>query len=120
MPLLTLPSDERYTRTSRLSTGKWVKIRVAESGVYKLTAKALRSMGFNDPQAVRLFGYGGNVLPETKLQNLTDDLPEQPLWREGNDLLFYAKGPVEWKRSGKMFIQDVNTYSDYGYYFLTD
>ena len=120
MPLLTLPSDERYTRTSRLSTGKWVKIRVAESGVYKLTAKALRSMGFNDPQAVRLFGYGGAVLPETNLQNLTDDLPEQPLWRVGNDWLFYAKGPVEWKRNGKMFIQDVNTYSDYGYYFLTD
>lgn len=119
-PLLTLSSDERYTRTSMLSTGKWVKIRVSESGVYKLTAKALRSMGFNDPQAVRLFGYGGTVLPETNLQNLTDDLPEQPLWRVGNDFLFYAKGPVDWKRSGKGFVQSVNTYSDYGYYFLTD
>ena len=120
VPILTLSSDERYTRTSVLSNGKWVKIRVAESGVYKLTAKTLRSMGFNDPQAVRLFGYGGAVLPETNLQNLTDDLPEQALWQEGSDLLFYAKGPVEWKRVGKKFIQDVNTYSDYGYYFLTD
>ena len=120
VPTPTLSANERYTRTSMLSSGKWVKIRVSESGVYKLSAKALRSMGFNDPQTVRLFGYGGTVLPETNLQNLTDDLPEQPLWSVGNDLLFYAKGPVDWKRSGKKFIQDVNTYSDYGYYFLTD
>ena len=120
LPTPTLSVNERYTRTSMLSSGKWVKIRVSESGVYKLSAKALRSMGFKDPQAVRLFGYGGAVLPETNLQNLTDDLPEQPLWSVGNDLLFYAKGPVDWKRTAKGLVQEVNTYSDYGYYFLTD
>ena len=120
LPTPALSLNERYTRTSMLSTGKWVKIRVPESGVYKLTAKALRSMGFSDPQAVRLFGYGGTVLPETNIQNLTDDLPEQPLWQAGNDLLFYAKGPVGLKRSGKKFVHELNTYSDYGYYFLTD
>ena len=113
-------SNSRYTRTSMLSSGKWVKIRVKESGVYKISSRMLRSMGFNDPQAVRLFGYGGAVLPETNLHNLTDDLPEQPLWLVGNDLLFYAQGPVGWKRTTKGFEQSVNTYSDYGYYFLTD
>ena len=117
----TNPSVESiYTRNSVLSSGKWVKIRVTESGVHKLTAKALRSMGFNDPKSVRLFGYGGAVLPETNLQNLTDDLLEQPLWQVGNDLLFYAQGPVTWKRTADGFEHSVNTYSDYGYYFLTD
>ncbi len=115
-----LPADSVYTRNSILSSGKWVKIRVSESGVHKLTAKSLRSMGFNDPSMVRLFGYGGSVLPETGLQDLVDDLPEQALWREGNDLLFYANGPVEWERTDKGFVHNVNTYSDYGYYFLTD
>ena len=113
-------ADSVYTRNSVLSDGKWVKIKVAESGVYRLTAKTLRSMGFKDLQAVRLFGYGGAVLPETNIQELTDDLPEQPLWREGDNLLFYAKGPVDWTRTDNGFVHSVNTYSDYGYYFLTD
>lgn len=115
-----LRPDSIYTRTSVLSQGKWVKIRVAQSGVHKITAKALRSMGFNDIEAVRLFGYGGSVLPERDIHLLADDLPEQPLWRDGTNLFFYARGPVDWKRTGKGFVHTVNTYSDYGYYFLTD
>ena len=77
-------------------------------------------MGFKNIEAVRLFGYGGSVLPETDIHLLADDLPEQPLWRDGDNLFFYAKGPVDWKRIGNGFVHTVNTYSDYGYYFLTD
>ena len=113
-------ANQRYTRQSVLSGGKWVKIRVAESGVYKLTYSNLRSMGFTDPKKVRLFGYGGAVLPETELQDLTDDLPEQPMWRADGYMLFYAQGPVNWKRTTKGYTHQVNTYSDWGYYFLTD
>lgn len=112
--------QDRYTYRSVLSSGKWVKIKVSESGVYKLTDGALRSMGFKDPSKVRLFGYGGAVLPETNLQDLTDDLPEQPLWRENGFFLFYAQGPVSWKKTSNGYIHEVNTYSDWGYYFLTD
>lgn len=115
----TLP-QERYTHNSVLSSGKWVKIRIAESGVYKLTNGTLRSMGFNDPSKVRLFGYGGAVLPETGLQDLTDDLPEQPLWRTDSYMLFYGQGPVSWKKTEDGYEHEVNTYSDWGYYFLTD
>ena len=113
-------SAPRYTDNSVLSSGRWVKIRVAESGVYKLTDRSLRSMGFNDPAKVRLFGYGGAVLPETDLQNIADDLPEQPLWRADGYMLFYADGPVSWNRTAKGYTHQVNTYSDWGYYFLTD
>ncbi len=115
-----VPVDSVYTRTSVLASGKWVKIKVSESGVHKLTTKSLRSMGFKDPSAVRVFGYGGAVLPETELQYLPDDLPEQAVWQEGDNLLFYAKGPVAWERTDRGFVHNVNTYSDYGYYFLTD
>ncbi len=114
------PLSERYTRNSKLSSGKWVKIKVSENGVYKLTHSALRSMGFSDPSKVRLFGYGGAVLPETNLQDLTDDLPEQPMWRGSNYMLFYAQGPVSWKKTARGYEHEINTYSDYGYYFLTD
>lgn len=111
---------ERYTYNSLLSSGRWVKIRIGQSGVYKLTYSSLRSMGFKDPSKVRLFGYGGAVLPETNIQDLKDDLPEQPLWPADGCFLFYGQGPVSWKRTSQGFEHEVNTYSDWGYYFLTD
>lgn len=116
---ITNPQD-RYTDNSALSEGKWYKIRIAESGIYKLTYSSLRSMGFNDPSRVRLFGYGGAVLPETDLQNLNDDLPEQPLWRGDGYMLFYGQGPTSWIKTAQGYEHEVNTYSDWGYYFLTD
>ena len=119
-PMRSMPMQNRYADNSVLSSGKWVKIRIAESGVHKLTYSALRSMGFNDPSKVRLYGYGGAVLPETDLQNLTDDLPEQPLWRGDGYMLFYGQGPVSWKKTAQGYEHEVNTYSDWGYYFLTD
>lgn len=119
-PLLKIAPQNRYTYNSVLSSGKWVKLRIKESGVYKLTYSALRAMGFNDPSKVRLFGYGGAVLPETNLQDLTDDLPEQPLWRGDGYMLFYGQGPVNWEKTSDGYEHVVNTYSDWGYYFLTD
>lgn len=117
----TRDAEERYTAGSMFSQGRWVKIRIPETGVYRLTFSALRSMGFNDPDKVRLFGYGGTVLPETGLQNLTDDIPEQPLWRTSSALLFYGQGTVNWNMNYKSeYIHERNTYSDWGYYFLTD
>lgn len=119
-PLRATPAQERYTHNSVLSIGNWVKIRIPESGVYKLTYSSLRSMGFKDPSRVRLFGYGGALLPETNLQDLADDLPEQPLWRADSYMLFYGQGPVSWKKGEQGYEHAVNTYSDWGYYFLTD
>ena len=113
-------SQDRYTRSSVLSEGKWVKIRIAGSGIYKLSYSYLRSLGFSDPSKVRLFGYGGAVLPETNLQDLTDDVPEQPMWRGDGYMLFYGQGPVSWKKTDEGYQHEVNTYSDWGYYFLTD
>ena len=66
-------------------------------------------MGFSDPSRVRLFGYGGAVLSETDLQDLTDDLPEQPLWKGDGYMLFYGQGPVSWNRSSDGYEHRVNT-----------
>lgn len=113
------PSD-RYTHESVLSRGRWIKIGITESGIYKLSYSKLRGMGFQNPDSVRLFGYGGAMLPEQKLQNLPDDLQEQPLWRGGDYVLFYAQGPVSMEWSGVELVHRNNPYSDAGYYFLTD
>lgn len=111
---------DRYVSESVLSQGDWVMIRIPETGVYKLTDKFLKSAGFSNPSKVRLYGYGGNVLPERALHELPDDLEEIPLWRENGYALFYGRGPVSWKvNSAGVYEQRQNTYSEYGYYFLT-
>ena len=48
----------RYASESVLSSGKWVKIQVAEDGIYKLTAADLKKMGFSNLDKVAVYGYG--------------------------------------------------------------
>lgn len=111
---------ERYAANSALSAGRWVKIKVSATGVHQITSSELSKMGFKEPAKVRLYGYGGNQLPETNLHTLIDDLCEIPLWREGNRLLFYAQGPVSWSFSAGRYVHKSNVYSTYGCYFLTE
>ena len=47
-----------YAERSVLADGHWVKIRVSESGVCRMSFSELRSAGL-DPSQVRVFGYGG-------------------------------------------------------------
>ena len=107
---------------SPLSTGRWVKVRVAENGIHMLTHTHLKNMGFSDPSKVRLFGYGGHPLSESDTDSWIDGLCEVPLWRTDNHrMLFYANGPVMWTlEKDNTFIHTRNPYSEYGYYFLTD
>jgi hypothetical protein len=111
-----------FAASSILSTGKWVKIRVGESGVYKITAEELQQMGFTNPAKVRLYGYGGRILPESFKKSKIDDLPEIPLWRGNGYVLFYANGVVRWDENSGVtgFSHTNNCYSSYGYYFLTE
>lgn len=115
-------SSQASAPSSRLSKGRWVKLRVSDNGVHMLTHTHLKNMGFADPSKVRLFGYGGHPLSESDTQTWIDDLCEVPLWRADNHrLLFYAQGPVKWTlQSDNTFNHVRNPYSEYGYYFLTD
>lgn len=119
----TANAQSRYAEHSKLSTGKWVKIRVADEGVYQLTSTTLKGMGFSQPSKVRLYGYNLPVLPEANIENIDDDLTEIPLYRKANGtLLFYSCGTTQWSRktSKGIYTHKNNPYSDYIYYFLTE
>ena len=45
--------------TSLLASGRWTKISVRNTGVFKITNAELKKMGFSIPEKVRVFGYGG-------------------------------------------------------------
>lgn len=117
----------RYASSSALAEGKWVKIKVDQTGIYKLSYADLRKMGFSDPAKVSVHGYGGWPLEQDFSQPYIDDVPATAIWRDNEYLLFYARGPVKWSyvtgttgAENNSFVHANNPYSLYGYYFLTD
>ncbi|MDH6306979.1 hypothetical protein M2459_003588 [Parabacteroides sp. PF5-5] len=127
--LTSIKADgSRYASQSVLSGGKWVKIQVGETGIYKITYDDLKKMGFSDPSKVSVHGYGGWPLDEDFSSNskypYIDDLPAVAVYKGSDYLLFYGKGPVKWEYDDsygvKAFVHTNNPYALYGAYFLTD
>ncbi len=117
-PRCAASTAERYTRNSVLSSGKWVKISVTEDGIYRLTASALKKMGFTNPANVHVYGYGGHRLSEvSNPETEYDDLQEVPLYPQGSDSwLFWGNGLVCWDGDTRV----LNPYATSGCYFLTE
>lgn len=126
---ITSATRHTYASNSVLSQGRFVKMRITDSGIYKLTYDNLVSMGI-DPANVRVFGYGGAILDQSFLLAKPDDLPEAAIWMEkGSDgvfnnddyILFYAQGINKWSydKTKSMFTHIINPYSKYGYYFVS-
>lgn len=122
--------SSRYAESSVLSIGDWYKIQVEQSGIYKITYEQLTEMGVKNPANVSVFGYGGAQLAEAFSKPYIDDLPQVSIYMEkgsdgvfgaGDYILFYAQGPIKWtyNTKQKIFEHEINTYSNYGYYFIT-
>ena len=123
-----------HAADSMLSTGKWYKVALAETGVYRLTYNDLSSLGVDvehvNPRNIRLFHNGGGVLSELNAVPRIDDLQEIPILVVGESdgrfdrddyVLFYARGPVTWQYEGRrnVFVHTPNAYDNYAYAFLT-
>ena len=108
-----------YAERSVLADGHWVKIRVSESGVCRMSFSELRSAGL-DPSQVRVFGYGGAQKEQDFSKPNIDDLPQVPVYVGEDYILFYVQGPISWIYNGSRFAHTRNTYSDFGYYLLSD
>jgi len=109
-----------YTPNSVLASGKWKKISVTESGIYKLTYSDIKNMGI-DPAKVQIYGYGGKLLNENfAVAGYLDDLPEVAIYKGNDYILFYAQGPISWSYSNTygMYVRTRNHYSDKAYYFV--
>src|SRR5512133_1657826 len=117
--------------TSVLSEGKWFKMKVLSTGIYRLTYEDLVSMGFSEPSAVKIFGNGGSMVPLMNANARYDDLIENKVYQSngtdgvfgpGDYLLFYCQGPVSWSynQTSGMFEHQIHSYSDAAWYFVTD
>ncbi|RRD80440.1 type IX secretion system sortase PorU [Alloprevotella sp. OH1205_COT-284] len=123
---------ERWANSSKLSSGKWVKIRVRNEGIYELTPDFLAKMGFSELDKVKVYGYGGRIQDEhfdfstpleSELSTATpDDLVEVPTLRRDAGLLFWAEGTTRWdyNSTSQHWKHVENYYSLYSYYFITE
>lgn len=120
--------------SSVLSTGKWYKIEVDTTGVFKIDRSFLSNLGISvnsiNPKNIQIYGNGGALLPYRIGNFRYDDLQENAIYVNGEEdnsfdsgdyILFYAKGPESWKHSGSVnsLSHVKNIYSDKAYYFIT-
>lgn len=120
--------------SSVLASGTWYKLAVPATGLYKIDAAFITSMGLNpatvNPNNVRIYGNGGRMLPEANYKPRQDDLTENAVlaydngdnvFNSGDYVIFYGMGPTGWDANNatKRFNHLKNLYSDTAYYFIT-
>lgn len=126
--LKSLSTAGVFAENSVLSSGKWHKMKIPQSGLYKLTYEDIASLGLT-PENVHVYGFGGAELDESYYKRTGDDLPEVPLWvNDGGDgvfssgdyVIFYAQGPVNWNyNSSGYYTHEQNRFSSNSYYFIS-
>lgn len=116
-------------QSSVLSTGDWVKLKIQETGIYKLSYDELAGL-LSDPSTPQIFGNGGKMLPVMNYEPRDTGLIKNAIWlekggdgifNEGDYMLFYGQGPVSWEYNAtdSMFLHKIHFYDDASYYFLT-
>ncbi|HPE34422.1 MAG TPA: type IX secretion system sortase PorU [Bacteroidales bacterium] len=123
-----------FNDNSVLSEGDWYRMTITKNGVYKLTYEELTGAGMNltgiNSGQLRIYGNGGEMLPERNGDFRYDDLQENAIHVEdggdgtfdpGDFLIFYGQGTSIWKfvplRTGYEFVR--HHYSDENYYYIT-
>jgi Peptidase family C25 len=120
-----------YAPHSLLSSGKWLKVKVDNTGIYKLSYNQLKTLGFSNPQNIRIYGNGGAMLPIENSVPRIDDLAEIPLrfieatagkFTSGDFVLFYVPGIVSWtyNQTDNFYYHSLHKFSNFAYCFITE
>lgn len=125
----------KFSESTLLADGKWVRVSVPETGLYEVTYDQLRQMGFTDPRRVTVYGRGGSALA-FNFQNTNGsqvyykDNPQAVRTLHTNDkIIFYGIGPEDMtagavgsgESSKVSFTRDArNIYANASTYLLTD
>ncbi|MGI6343113.1 MAG: type IX secretion system sortase PorU [Bacteroidales bacterium] len=139
LDIVVIPAQKRsssefsYADNSKLARGNWYKIKLNQTGVYKITYSDMQQMGINmsnvTPDNIKLYGYGGGMLPEKNSLQVFDDLEENAIkvvsqspdrFVDGDYILFYGTSPNTIKYNSNLghYVHNIHLYDDYTYYFL--
>jgi len=125
--LKSASSAYQWKTTSVLATGKWIKIKTKDKGIYKITFDQLKQWGFPNPDLVSMYGNGGFMLPVLNKNTSVDDLNSYPVSKgkdnAGKDcLFFYSTGNIRIDEDSKtgVLTHQQNYYSTETYFYLSD
>ena len=131
-PKLSFNRNTNSLHDSPLATGTWYKFAIDTTGVFKISKSFLNRLGINtsniNPKNIKIYGNGGNMLPEKNGTFRYDDLQENAIFIKGEEddnfdnndyILFYAQGPTGWKYQNNIYKHQQNIYSNKAYYFIT-
>ncbi len=123
-----------YKDSSVLKSGRWFKMGIMKTGIYRLGYDDLIAMGWNpwelNPENIKIYGNYTGMLPEANNKPRPDDLQENAIVLEGTEdgtfdkgdaILFYARAPLIWKYNPFTGRYDHynNIYTDTTWYFIT-
>ncbi|MFW6101179.1 MAG: type IX secretion system sortase PorU, partial [Bacteroidota bacterium] len=122
-------STDKKTESSLLAQGRWVKIRVKQNGIYKISYSKLKDLGFDHPENIGIYGNSCgllNVSNDTTKDYRLQQIPVEfvkgsdGVFSKGDHVLFYARGPNVWNydENKEMFVRNGHPYTEYGYYFI--
>ncbi|MFC2096333.1 type IX secretion system sortase PorU, partial [Bacteroidota bacterium] len=122
--------SKKFIPESVLRNGNWIKIRIANDGIYSISYSELVNMGFENPANLTVFGNSSGLLPISNTEPCQDDLSQNAIhfekgsdgiFNEGDYILFYTKGPNQWQYDtiNNFYNLTNHIYSDYNYLFLT-
>lgn len=111
-----------YAETSKLSEGKWVRIKTTGEGMHQISYDSLREWGFPEPEKVNVYGYPATILATEEFDlSHPDDVVMTYTVHDGNKLFFYSGGEVSTPLSGINTLNiNLNYYSRDVYYLLSD
>ena len=119
---------QNFAAESVLKQGNWVKIAVAQDGIYDLSVNALTQAGLSitNKNNIAIFAGHPTMLPMPNQLPFTDDLVQVPIQVLTNSQLdiqtirFFGKGPNHWNVQSDTFSFQKNIYADSNYYFVTE
>ncbi len=90
-----------YAEQSRLAEGTWRRVETDTTGIFQITADELRSLGFSNPEDVRVYGTPAIDASTNLFGVYPDDLVQAPsMYTADERLLFFAEGDVRGTLSG--------------------
>ena len=99
---LAAPGDQNphlAVERSALADGRWFRVEVPASGVYRIDAAYLRDsleVEGADLGRVQVYGNGGRILPALNSAPRPADVKKVPMLARDGALLFWAEGPAWW------------------------
>lgn len=131
--LLTFVSFQiQFAANSPIAQGIWLRIKVAEDGMFKISYQDLSNAGLNpagiDPKKIQLWGNQGGMLPENNggrpngMRQISILVvgEEDNVMNPTDYIVCWLQGPhsIKYNRNNSVYSHEYNFYEDFAYYYL--